>query len=180
MQINMNEIRRRLIDLRSTLSAEEIKEKSLKMTEDILNSDVYKNNKYLYIYSPIKNEIDTNYLIVKALQQEKVVSLPVILSSGDMLFCQINNSTDFRVDRFKIIEPILDPKKIVDQPGLMIVPLVGFSGNKRMGYGKQYYNNYLASRTKYIYTIGVAYKFQEDNTITFTEKDIALNEIRAY
>lgn len=150
------------------------------MTDDILQTEEYKKNRYLYIYSPINNEIDTNYLIVKALQDDKIVSLPVILSSGDMVFCQVNKTTNFRIDRFKILEPVLDPKTIVDQPGLMIVPLVGYSGTKRMGYGKQYYNNYLSSRREYIYTIGVGYDFQREDSIIFSQKDIPLDEIRAY
>ncbi len=180
MNCSTNEIRRRLIDLRNQLSATDIREKSLKMTDDIIQCKEYKDAKHLYIYSPINNEIDTNYLIVKALQDEKVVCLPVILSSGDMVFCQVNRTSRFHYDRYKILEPVLDPKTIVDQPGLMIVPLVGFSGNRRVGYGKQYYNNYLAGRTKYIYTIGVGYNFQKDDSIIFSDKDIPLNEIRAY
>jgi 5-formyltetrahydrofolate cyclo-ligase len=180
MKNSISEIRARLIEQRKGLSLEYVKEKSLEMRDDILNSENYKKCKYLYIYSPINNEIDTNYLIVKALQDEKVVCLPVILSSGDMVFCQVNKTTNFRVDRFNILEPTLDPKTIVDQPGLMIVPLVGFKGTRRIGYGKQYYNNYLCNRKEYIYTIGVAYEFQKEDDLTFTDKDIPLNEIRVY
>ncbi len=177
---NRNVIRQELLKKRSELTPDFIREKSLIMTQDIVNDPIYRENKYLYLYSPIKNEIDTNYLVVKALQDDKVVCLPVILSSGDMVFCQINRTQNFRIDRFKILEPQFEPKNIVDQPGLMIVPLVGFSGKRRVGYGKQYYNNYLSSRKGFIYTIGVAYDFQENKSLTFDERDIPLNEIRSY
>lgn len=180
MEQHTREIRDNLLEKRNDLQSDYIKEKSLKMTQDILSDSHYKECKYLYVYSPIHNEIDTNYLIVKALQDDKVVCLPVVLTSGDMVFCQVNKTQNFRIDRFHILEPSFDPKTIVDQPGLMIVPLVGFSGKKRVGYGMQYYNNYLSSRKEFLYTIGVAYDFQENDELTFSDKDIPLNEIRSY
>lgn len=180
MNTSTNTIRTQLLEKRSSLSSDYIREKSLKMTEDILSDRHYKESDYLYIYSPIRNEIDTNYLVGKALQDNKIVCLPIILSSGDMVFAQVNKTQNYRVDKFHILEPVLDPKTIVDQPGLMIVPLIGFSGNRRIGYGKQYYNNYLSTRKDSIYTIGVAYDFQRVDDLTFSEKDIPLNEIRCY
>lgn len=134
--MTQSEIRKGILVQRNSLTPEFIREKSLKMTEDILNDKLYKEAKYIYVYSPINNEIDTNYLIVKALQDEKVVCLPIVLSQGDMVFSQVNTTTTYRKDKHNILEPVLDPKTIVDKPGLMIVPLVGFKGNGRMGYGK--------------------------------------------
>lgn len=174
------EIRKALLQKRKQLSPEYIKDKSLLMREDILSDSHYINSKYIYLYSPINNEIDTNYLMVKALKDEKIVSLPVVLSSGDMIFSRINSETKFRKDKFNILEPVLEPKLITDKPGLMIVPLVGFNKNIRLGYGHQYYNNYLRDRKDMIYTIGVAYSFQENIEIQSSEEDIPLDEIRIY
>lgn len=178
--MNNVDIRKQLLEKRRLLTASFIKEKSLKMTEDISNSKLYKESKYLYIYSPINNEIDTNYLIVKALKDDKIVSLPIILSSGDMIFSRINSTAQFRKDKFNIIEPILEPKYITDKPGLMIVPLVGFNKKIRLGYGHQYYNNYLRDRKDMIYTIGIAYSFQENIDIQSNAEDVLLDEIRTY
>ena len=178
--MTQSDIRKGIICQRNSLSTEFVRERSLKMTEDILRDKRYQEAKYIYVYSPINNEIDTNYLIVKALQDEKVVCLPIVLSKGDMIFSQINKTTTYRKDKHNILEPVLDPKTIVDKPGLMIVPVVGFNGNIRMGYGKQYYNNYLTNRRNYLYTIGVAYDFQKNEEIEFDERDILLNEIRSY
>lgn len=178
--MTQSDIRKGIICQRNSLSTEFVRERSLKMTEDILRDKRYQEAKYIYVYSPINNEIDTNYLIVKALQDEKVVCLPIVLSKGDMIFSQINKTTTYRKDKHNILEPVLDPKTIVDKPGLMIVPVVGFNGNIRMGYGKQYYNNYLTNRRNYLYTIGVAYDFQKNEEIEFDERDVLLNEIRSY
>ncbi len=174
------ELREKLLKQRSMLSDDYIKEKSLMMTKDIISTKIYTESKYLYIYSPINNEIDTNYLICKALQDEKIVCLPVVLSKGDMVFCQVNKTTTYRKNQFQILEPVFEPKTIVDQPGLMIVPLVGFHDRVRLGYGKQYYNNYLFDRSNKLYTIGIGYSFQECEEFPRTSKDILLNEIRTY
>ena len=178
--MEIKEIRESLLTKRRALSAEFIKEKSLRMTDDILQNPHYQACKYLYVYSPINNEIDTNYLIVKALQDEKIVCLPTILTKGDMVFCQINKTSQYRINKFNIIEPNLETKTIVDKPGVMIVPLVGFYKNYRLGYGKQYYNNYLANRLDTLFTIGVAYDFQRCDAFPITDKDVPLNEIRTY
>ncbi len=88
--MTQSDIRKGIICQCNSLSAEFVRERSLKMTEDILRDKRYQEAKYIYVYSPINNEIDTNYLIVKALQDEKVVCLPIVLSQGDMIFSQIN------------------------------------------------------------------------------------------
>ena len=172
-------IRKELIKMRESLNLEYIKEHSLKMTEDIISDEHYKNSDTIYIYLPIRNEIDTEYIIRRALHDGKTVAVPVVLTSGDMVFESIEGNPGFHKDRYQILEPKYNPMKIVDKPGLMIVPVVAFKGNKRLGYGRQYYNNYLGNR-KNLYTIGVGYDFQECQDISFDDRDISLDENRSY
>lgn len=164
---------------RNLLSADVIREKSLAMTADILSTTQYQKTSYLYLYMPIHNEIDTQYLIVEALNAGKTVAVPIVLSSGDMVFGRIDGNPGFHANRYHILEPQYNPKIVIDKPGLMLVPVIGFSGKKRLGYGKNYYNNYLRGRN-YLYTIGVAYSFQESDDIPDEPGDVALDEIRAY
>ena len=174
-----SELRSELIKQRNALSPDYIREKSLAMTKDILSDPLYVNTNTLYLYMPTKNEIDTQYLIVKALQDNKIVAVPIVLTSGDMVFGKIDGNPGFRDNRFHILEPQYDPKIVIDKPGLMIVPVIGFCGKSRLGFGKNYYNNYLRDRN-YIHTIGVAYSFQEVKDLEREPKDIELDEIRAY
>ena len=150
------------------------------MTEDILSDSHYQESDTIYLYLPYRNEIDTESLVTHALKDGKSVAVPMLLSSGDMVFGKIEDNCRFHQGRYKVIEPIYNPKLVTDKEGLMIVPLVGYHGKNRIGFGCQYYNNYLKHR-KNLYTIGVGYKFQEvyDN-IEFAEEDIPLDEIRGY
>ena len=149
------------------------------MTKDIVSDPLYRNTSVLYLYMPTKNELDTQYLIVQALQDNKTVAVPIVLTSGDMVFGKIDGNPGFRNNRFHILEPKYDPCLVIDKPGLMLVPLIGFCGKCRLGFGKNYYNNYLRDRN-YVHTVGVAYSFQEVKSLEKDPNDVALDEIRSY
>ena len=177
--MEIKEIRKELIAKREQLSPSVIIEASITVTQDLLNHPQFQQFDTIYIYLPVRNEIDTSYLITKALQANKTVAVPVILSKEDMVFQKINGTGKYHEDRYHILEPVYDPKSVIDRPGLMIVPLVGFSGRRRIGYGGQYFNNYLKHR-KNLYTIGVGYQFQSIPELPEDDRDILLNEIRSY
>lgn len=177
--MNLVEIRKELILKRKELTSEYVELKSSLMTEDIINDKHYIESDVIYVYLPKNNEISTEKLIVKALKSNKTVAVPVVLTSGDMVFEKIDDLQSFHYNRYHILEPKYDAKLIVDKQGLMLVPLVGFYGNKRIGYGGQYYNNYLTNRRN-LYTIGIGYSFQEIEELPYDERDIPLNEIRTY
>ena len=177
--MTIQETRKELLSKRESLSAQQIKEASLRMADDLLKDPHFQESDTIYVYWPVHNELDTNYLVTKAIQLGKTVAFPVVLSKGDMVFEQIDDPIRFHENRYRIMEPVYDPKAVIDRPGLMIVPIVGFCGNKRIGYGSQYYNNYLKWR-KNVYTIGVAYSFQELSELAEDERDIPLDEIRTY
>lgn len=177
--MELETLRKQLLSKRTSLTAEQVKEKSLLMTEDVISSPLYQENDIIYLYIPSNNELDTNYLITKALQDGKAVALPYVMSSFDMVFIKINDEPSLKKNRYGILEPYYNPKNVIDGKGLMIVPIVGFKGLKRVGFGHQYYNNYLLNRN-HIYTLGVAYDFQEIKEDVFTEHDVPLSEIRTY
>lgn len=73
-------------------------------------------------------------------------------------------------------QPADDIKVLNNQIGLLIVPLVGFNkSNYRMGYGMNFYNNFLS--VNHIQTIGIAYSLQKNDNINITNRDIKLDKI---
>ena len=173
-------IREQIREKRPALTPAYIREKSLRMTEDIIRSDAYRNSRILYIYFPVNNEIDTNYLIAHALKEEKTVAVPVCISSDDMVFERIDKSRTFHDNRYRIMEPSYDPSLVIDGEGLMIVPMVAYKEKHRVGYGRHFYNNYLHGRN-YVHTIAVGYDFQEiKEGFDVTDQDVPMSEIRCY
>lgn len=159
------------------LTGEQIREKSLKRTNDIVNSQKYKESDVIYIYLPVDGEIDTEYLIVRALQDNKVVASPIFISSQDRVFARIDGNPGFRKGRGDRLEPLYQTKLIIDQPGLRIVPIEKIADEYVQDI--HYYGNYISNRKKNLYTIAVGYKTPKN------EEDIKIeaphfNQIELY
>lgn len=166
---------------RFALSKEFVKEKSIRMMNDIIRDKHYKEAQTIYIYMPLENEMDTEYLIIKALQDGKTVAAPVALTSGDMFFENIVGNPGFHKSRFDFLQPNIDPKLIIDEPGLMIVPLYSCYQNAILSIASPYYKNYLLHRKEEVYTIGVGYDFQKlESEIPENEERLELDEVRVY
>ena len=81
------------------------------------------------------------------------------------------------VNEYGIPEPI---KKKIVYPNILLVPLVAFDKNlNRIGYGGGFYDRYIKriSKIKKIFTIGLAYSFQQVKKIPINKYDIKLDYI---
>lgn len=179
--MELSQIKKNLLEQRTVLAKEFIKDKSIRMMKDIVNDKRYQEAKTIYIYMPSHNEIDTEYLMIKALQDGKKVAAPVVMTSGDMFFENISGNPGFHKSRHDFLQPNIDPKLIVDEPGLMIVPLYGCHEKTALSVASRYYGNYLLNRKSNLYTIGVGYDFQEvDSAFAEDVETIELDEVRVY
>ena len=77
---------------------------------------------------------------------------------------------------YGIPEPPFEEGKAVDDIDLMLVPLVACHNLFRLGYGGNYYNDYL-SRHKVKTTIGIGYQEGVVEEDFRTERDIPLSLI---
>jgi 5-formyltetrahydrofolate cyclo-ligase len=60
---------------------------------------------------------------------------------------------------------------------VMLVPMIGFNDKKnRLGFGFNYYNDYLTDNDK-IFTIGLAYQLQLNNSFVTSSRDKILDMI---
>ncbi len=160
------------------LTSEQIKDKSRKRAREIVQDSHYKSSEVLYIYLPdgAENEIDTQYLIVKALQDGKIIASPIFISSQDRVFARIDGNPGFRRGRRNSLEPLYQTKLVIDKPGLRIVPREKIAEEDRNGI--HYYENYLSNR-KNLYTIAVGY--QNDRNNIEKEKHLPIfHQVRLY
>lgn len=123
----------------------------------------------------MENEVDTLKIMQWLLKNNFKICLPKI-NKNIMNFISIE-SLDFDSEFWHCMKQpksnkIIDPSMI----NLLIVPLIGFNKKRyRMGYGMNFYNNYL--RNTKISTIGLAYSFQQNEDIIIENKDIKLDKI---
>ncbi len=101
---------------------------------------------FTYVSKPI--EVDTISLIEAALANHKQVAVPrCVPDTYDMEFYYITSLDDLEKGAFGVLEPITAKCRLVsrDEIGLCIVPGLSFDAQGyRLGYGKGYYDRFLA------------------------------------
>ncbi len=112
---------------------------------------------FTYVSKPI--EVDTLALINAAHSNRKKVAVPrCIPETHDMEFYYINSMEDLEKGTFGVLEPV--PEKCERAPreskGICIVPGLSFDAQGyRLGYGKGFYDRFLADFTGI--TVGICY-----------------------
>lgn len=181
------ELRKKFLDLRNSMSKEEIIQKSKKITEILLNMDFYKKSHVIMTYVDFGSEVITRDFIKYAQNNGKKVFVPLTDKKNKRLI--FSELKDFDNDLVIGTYGILEPKKISDEdyilkiPEVVLVPGLIFStAGYRIGYGGGYYDRYLKAIGNSPQRLGLAFDFQiNDNIPTFDydEKvDVIITEKR--
>ncbi|MDO4188401.1 MAG: 5-formyltetrahydrofolate cyclo-ligase [Lachnospiraceae bacterium] len=157
--------------------------------DNIIQLNIFENSKMVFLYSSIRNEVDTVELIEYCLRCGKKVALPCsYVSQGvpKMDFYYINSRTDLVPGYMGILEPDrrkTSVKKATDMPDSIIIPGVAFDYKmNRVGYGAGFYDNYLHENgydnySMKPYLIGLCYDFQTGYDINPDPNDVRMNLI---
>lgn len=158
------EIRKLFLEKRRKLDPHEVTIHSRKILEHLFESPIFYQAKHIMTYMSNQNEVQTDDLVSKAINLQKVVSVPVCNPKDTTLFpSQITGLSMIEKGYFGLREPKkemirpVDPKKI----DLVIVPGVAFDpkGN-RIGHGKGYYDRFLETLNPLVPKIGLAFQSQ--------------------
>lgn len=158
-----------------------------KIKKALLESDVYKNSKAIFIYVSMDSEINTLEIIKEVLSSGKRVAvpkvIPVSLKKRYMKALKIDSMLELNESgAFGILEPSYECEDISGEVDLVIVPGLAFDleGN-RLGYGGGYYDRFL-SKYPNSKKIALCYDFQILKEIPhefFDEKvDLIISEKR--
>ncbi|WP_168190034.1 5-formyltetrahydrofolate cyclo-ligase [Caloramator sp. E03] len=169
------EIRKNMILLRNSYDEKILDEISTKITDNIFDWQIFKDSKVVMLYSSIKSEVRTKKIIIKALEDLKVVALPKTLKDiGQIIACSINDMNGLSIGTYGTLEP--NDTKIIDKNDIDIVfvPGVAFDYKGfRIGYGAGYYDRYLKDYDGI--KIGVCYGFQLIDDVFHDEHDIKMD-----
>lgn len=145
-----------MLGKRNALSAAEIAKRSKKTQELVLGSKEFQSAKVVGVYHAFGSEVKTDMIIEQARLLGKKVALPSV--EGDSLaFYELSSGKYLVKGRFGIMEPL--PYGPVDRIDLLVVPGIAFDKKGyRLGYGKGYYDKFLAK--KKTATMGLGYSFQ--------------------
>lgn len=135
--ISKIDLRKELLEKRKTL---ETKVLSDLICEKIKAQKIYKNAKTIFAYYPKAFEVDITPLFE---DKNKKWFLPKIVENN-LIFYEYKGDDELIKGDFGVYEP-KSSKKADFVPDLIIVPALSVDNNKyRLGYGKGYYDKFLA------------------------------------
>ena len=128
-------------------------------------------------YWRIRDELDCQPILVKLMDSNQTVVLPVVLGPEQPLDLRVwEQGASLYESGFGTLAPSeLAPKA---EPDIVIMPLLGFDGRgTRLGYGGGYYDRTLAAMTKKPRLVGLAFAAQELDRIPREPHDVPLDAV---
>jgi 5-formyltetrahydrofolate cyclo-ligase len=135
----------------------------------------------LHVYLPIRGEVDTRPIIERAWTEGKKVVVPVVEPGNrEMKHVLYTRSTPLHEGAYGIPQPVgthaLTLEELVTMKPLVLVPVVAVSRRLyRIGYGKGYYDQFLAQVP--FRRIGLAYAQQFVDEFPVDEHDVPLDVV---
>lgn len=134
--------------------------------------------KHIHLYLPIAPlfEVDIFPLVPVLLDREKTVYTSVTdFDREGMHTVKIEKDTKISMSQMGIPEPVMVENTGNDEIQVVFVPLLAYDlkGN-RLGYGKGYYDRFLAGLSKEVFKVGLSY-FPPEKQIEVEPHDIPLD-----
>jgi len=170
-------IREKYKALRLTLSQDEIDSLSMAIANNTLQLPIWKATNY-HIFLPIekKNEVNTTYILHILQGRDKSVIIPKVnFKTLDMTHYLLQENTTLRLSKYGIPEPTSGLTITPDQIDVVFVPLLAFdSVGNRVGYGKGFYDQFLAQCAPNTIFVGLSL-FAAEKNIAHSSNDIPLH-----
>ncbi len=167
------DLRNKYKALRKELSSQDLEQMSVEIF-DRLTENFDLNEKNISIFLPIKrfNEINTWPI----LNLNATFCLPVVEKEG-LRHIIYENREQIEVSDWGIPEPIYGNEMDVKLIDIVLVPLLAYDQNgNRVGYGKGFYDSFLAQCNDKCQFIGLSYFQPEQEIEGVFEQDIPLHQ----
>lgn len=167
-----NVLRDKYSSLRNSLTPSLVSLQSIAIANKLLELQIWQFDFY-HLFLPIHNkrEIDTSTILSVLHGKDKHVVIPKVTASGTLCHFLLTDSTTLTTNKWGVLEPIGGIAIPPQQLDVVFVPLLAFDedGN-RVGYGKGYYDRFLASCRKDVIKIGLSF-FKAEYKITDIHPD---------
>ena len=130
-----------------------------KIAETVRTLWQYHSSRQILTYVSTPIEVDTHQIIAQAFEDGKKVAVPrCVPDTRNMEFYYIESFDDLSPGSFGVLEPQADPEKLVRDytASMCIIPAFSYDfAGYRLGYGKGYYDRFLAGFGGHM--IGICY-----------------------
>nr|WP_294773942.1 5-formyltetrahydrofolate cyclo-ligase [uncultured Flavobacterium sp.] len=170
------DLRKKYKALRQELSEAQIEDKSLAIANRLLSLDIW-DKSYFHLFLTIEEqkEVDTEFIlqILAGKDKEIVVSKSNFETLG-MTHYLLTDNTKFQKNEYHIYEPVDGLEVPTSKIDVVFVPLLAYDtkGN-RVGYGKGFYDHFLAECKEDVVKIGLSF-FDPEEVI----EDVSATDIR--
>ena len=163
---------------RAKLSLEEIETKSLDISNQLLQLDIW-NFSFYHIFLSITEhrEINTDYILnILAGKDKHIVISKSNFETISMTHFLLTDTTAIRKNEYNIPEPIDGIEIATEKIEVVFVPLLAFDKQgHRIGYGKGFYDTFLSECKPDTIKIGLSFFEAEEKLQGLFDSDIALD-----
>ena len=176
--MDKKELRKKYKTLRKNLSEDTIEEWSLKIANQLIRLDIWQHSFY-HLFLPIESqkEINTEYILqVLAGKDKNIVLSKSDFETREMTHFLLTDNTRIKKNTYDIPEPVDGLEVPVSKIEVVFVPLLAFDekGN-RVGYGKGFYDKFLAECKPEVLKIGLSFFESEKMISDVLNTDIQLD-----
>lgn len=146
----------------------------------LMKSEAYKAAKIIFIYVSFQGEVDTHRIIKHAIDNNKKIYVPKIVSKKEGIKAiEINSFEELKEGAYNILEPEnFENQRDEKDIDLILMPGVAFDEvGGRIGYGGAFYDRFLKKVRKDASKIALAYDFQIFEKVPMEEHDIKIDGI---
>lgn len=173
-----NELRLKYKRLRQSLSESQIEDDSLAIANQLLTLDIWDRTFYhIFLSIEEQKEINTDFILnILAGKDKNTIISKSHMEDFSMTHYLLTDNTTLKKSKYNVPEPVDGIEIQPSQLEVIFVPLLAFDtvGN-RVGYGKGFYDRFLANCKPETIKIGLSFFEAEDDTFEVSENDIRLD-----
>lgn len=176
--MNKAALRKKYKDLRTSLSQQDIEDKSIDIANNLLQLDLWDYSFYhLFLSIAAKKEVDTDPVLhILQGKDKNVVLSKSDFKTGALTNYLLTDNSVLKINEWGIPEPQGGIEIAPNQIEVVFVPLLAFDKQgHRIGYGKGFYDRFLSACSVGTIKVGLSFFEAEDEILEIFESDIPLD-----
>lgn len=176
--MNKTELRIKYKALRNQLSEDDLEEMSLAIANKVLGLPVWEKT-YFHIFLPIieHKEVNTEHILhLLSGKDKEIVISKCEFESCHLVHFLLTDNTKIKKNKYNIPEPVDGIEVPTHKIEVVFVPLLVFDKKgHRVGYGKGFYDQFLAQCQPEVIKIGLSFFEPEELITDIFESDVPLD-----
>lgn len=173
-----SELRKKYKQLRKELTENQVEDFSLEIANQLLKLDLW-DKTFFHIFLTIEKqkEINTDYILnILSGKDKNIIISKSNFEDYSMTHFLLMDNTRIKKNKYNIPEPVDGIEIPSSQLEVVFIPLLAFDKTgQRIGYGKGFYDRFLANCKPETLKIGLSFFDAEDKTFEASENDIKLD-----